>query len=262
MTHSPTARIRAPIAAILSSIICAMTMVSAVDAQSGNRVDTVSRNIRGIVTDTARAPIPNAEVILEQSSDGSAASRTSRALSSASGEFLIQGLTPGSGTLRIRRLGYVARSLEVVVAASAGTRPLEVVLQPSSFKLDTVRVEAGSTDAIPEIAGRQRKRGSGYFVSRSDIERRRPAYVSDVLRSVPGVSVRPSSGIGNVVRLRGCRPVIFMDGVQTLAELDEMARPSDIEGIEIYGSWAGVPPQYVDRSGRSCGAILVWTRRR
>lgn len=263
MTHSPTARIRAPIAAILSSIICATTMVSAVDAQSGNRVDTVSRNIRGIVTDTARAPIPNAEVILEQSSDGSAASRTSRALSSASGEFLIQGLTPGPGTLRIRRLGYVARSLDVVVAASAGTRPLEVVLEPSSFKLDTVRVEAGSTDAIPEIAGRPRRRGSGYFVSRSDIERRRPAYVSDVLRSVPGVSVRPSSGIGNVVRLRGCRPVIFMDGVQTLnAELDEMARPSDIEGIEIYRSWAGVPPEYVDRSGRSCGAILVWTRRR
>ena len=238
-------------------------MVSDVDAQSGNRVDTVSRNIRGIVTDTARAPIPDAEIMLEQSLGGSAVARTTRALSSASGEFLIQGLIQGPGALRIRRLGYVARSLDVVVAASAGTRPLDVVLQPWSFKLDTVRVEARSTGAIPEIAGRPRKRGSGHFVSRSEIERRSPAYVSDVLRRVPGVSVRTSSGIGNVVRLRGCRPAIFMDGVQVLnAELDEMARPSDIEGIEIYGSWAGVPPQYVDRSGRSCGAILVWTRRR
>lgn len=263
MAYSPTACMRAPIAAILSSIICATTMVSDVDAQSGNRVDTVSRNIRGIVTDTARAPIPNVEVILERSSGGSAASQTGRAVSSASGEFLIQGLTPGPGKLNIRRLGYVARSLEVVVAADAGTGPLEVVLQPASFRLDTVRVEAASTGAIPEIVGRQRRRGSGHFVSRSDIERRRQAYVSDVLRSVPGVSVRASSGIGNVVRLRGCRPAIFMDGVQALnAELDEMARPSDIEGIEIYSSWAGVPPQYVDRSGRYCGAILVWTRRR
>ncbi len=238
-------------------------MLSDVDAQSGTHVYTVSRTIRGIVTDTVHTPIPDAEVILEQSSVGSAASRTARALSSASGEFQIQGLTPGPGTLRIRRLGYLARSLKVVVAASAANRPLKVVLQPSSFNLDTVRVEAASADKIPGMADERRSRGSGHFVSRSEIERRRPAYASDVLRRVPGVSLRPSSGVGNVVRLRGCRPAIFMDGVQALnAELDEMARPSDIEGIEIYGSWAGVPPEYVDRSGRSCGAILVWTRRR
>lgn len=263
MTQRRRAFIRARIVAFFSSLLCATSMASDAAAQSGTAVDTVGRNIRGLVTDTARAPIPNAEVTLERPPVGVAGSRTARALSSASGEFMMHAMTPGPGTLRIRRLGYAARSLPVVIVTSADDRPLNVVLQPSGFRLDTVRVEALSTDTARELANRHRRRASGHFVSRSDIERRRPAYVSDILRSVPGVTVRPSSGIGSVVRLRGCRPAFFMDGVQALtAELDEMARPSDIEGIEIYRSWAGVPPQYVDRSGRSCGAILVWTRRR
>ncbi len=253
---------RAPMAAIFSSILCATVMPDDVGAQSGNSIDTVSRSSRGIVIDVARAPIRDAEVILEKSAGKSAAAHSIRTRSSATGEFLIREMTPGWNKLRIRRLGYVARSIDVVVAPSGSTRPLEVVLETSSFMLDTVLVEAGSINAIPEMAGKRRTRGSGHYVSRSDIERQRPAYVSDVLRSVPGVSVR-SSGIGSVVRLRGCRPAIFMDGVQAMnAELDEVARPSDIEGMEIYSSWAGVPPQFVDRSGRSCGAILVWTRRR
>lgn len=141
------------------------------------------------------------------------------------------------------------------VDAQSGTRG-------DTVRLDTVRIRA-SAGAIPEIASRPRRRGSGHFVSRTDIERQRPAYASDALRRVPGVSLRPSSGIGNVVRLRGCGPAVFMDGVQALnAELDEVVRPSDIEGIEIYSSSANLPPQYADRSGRSCGAILVWTRSR
>lgn len=263
MVHSWAEFTSARSHSILLSVICAIAVASDVDAQPGNSVDAVGRSIRGIVTDTGRVPIPNVEVILEQSSRGVATSQTIRTLTSARGEFLLQDLTPGPAKLTIRRLGYGPQKLGVMVADSALARPLEIVLKRSSFDLGTVRVEARGTDAIPDFAARRRTRGSGHFVSRADIERRRPAYVSDVLRSVPGASVRQSSGIGNVVRLRGCRPAIFMDGVQAMnAELDDVARPSDIEGIEIFSSWAGVPPQHIDRSGRSCGAILVWTRRR
>jgi hypothetical protein len=44
------------------------------------------------------------------------------------------------------------------------------------------------------------------------------------------------------------------------AELDDVARPSDVAGMEIYPSNAGLPPEYQDRNNRMCGAIIVWTK--
>jgi hypothetical protein len=42
------------------------------------------------------------------------------------------------------------------------------------------------------------------------------------------------------------------------AEVDELAHPADVDGIEIYLSIAGMPPRFIDQSDR-CGAIAVWT---
>jgi hypothetical protein len=44
------------------------------------------------------------------------------------------------------------------------------------------------------------------------------------------------------------------------AEIDEIIAPSEIAGIEIYPSWAGVPAQYMDRENRACGTVLIWSR--
>jgi hypothetical protein len=79
---------------------------------------------------------------------------------------------------------------------------------------------------------------------------------------VPGVRVLPSKRIGYVVRIRGCRPTVWIDGVRAAgAEVDEVATMADISGVEVYSSIAGMPPQYVDRDN-PCGGILVWSRTR
>jgi len=73
----------------------------------------------------------------------------------------------------------------------------------------------------------------------------------------------PSGPLYMKVRRLGFRPFATKLRADTMAqgaELDDVTRPSDIDGIEIYSSWAGVPPQFADRGGRNCGAILVWTR--
>jgi hypothetical protein len=34
---------------------------------------------------------------------------------------------------------------------------------------------------------------------------------------------------------------------------------NDVAAVEVYNSFAGIPPQYVDRK-TNCGAVVVWTR--
>ncbi|HLB08775.1 MAG TPA: hypothetical protein VK617_04550, partial [Gemmatimonadaceae bacterium] len=42
--------------------------------------------------------------------------------------------------------------------------------------------------------------------------------------------------------------------------IDQMLRPDDIAGIEVYKSASEVPVQYQGQNA-SCGTILVWTKR-
>ncbi len=85
--------------------------------------------------------------------------------------------------------------------------------------------------------------------------------MSQVVRTIPGVTLIPSR-FGSVVRLRGCKPLLWLDGVRLPgAELDELIHPSEVAALEVYPSWAGIPAQYFDRSA-TCGTILLWTRSR
>jgi hypothetical protein len=56
-------------------------------------------------------------------------------------------------------------------------------------------------------------------------------------------------------------PLIWLDGVRVPnAEFDEMSKPEDIAGLEVYTSAAGVPAQFMDRTNAGCGTIVIWTR--
>ena len=35
----------------------------------------------------------------------------------------------------------------------------------------------------------------------------------------------------------------------------------EVAAMEVYPSWAGTPPQYMDRETRACGTIVIWSRR-
>jgi hypothetical protein len=43
------------------------------------------------------------------------------------------------------------------------------------------------------------------------------------------------------------------------AELDEIARPSDVAAIEVYPTLGAIPPQFADMPSQ-CGSIVVWMR--
>ncbi|MEO8578190.1 MAG: carboxypeptidase-like regulatory domain-containing protein [Gemmatimonadales bacterium] len=230
-----------------------VSLAGELSAQTAGPLQAVS----GVVTDDRGSPVVGAELTLRR--DGSVAT-ISLARSAADGSFVFDAVPGGALDMKVRRLGFRPFSIQLRADTLSGRKLVRVVLQPAPVELASVEVEAQSTPAMREFEERRRKRGTGRFIDRAEILRQRPAFTSDMFYSYPGMSVRPGR-IGNSVRVRGCKPSVWIDGVQAQgAELDDVTRPSDIDGIEIYSSWSGVPPQYADRGGRTCGAILVWTR--
>jgi len=220
-----------------------------------------ARDLNGVVIDATGAPVRDAEITLAASSGPEASTTARRTRTGTDGAFSFAHLMQGAVRLNARRLGY--RPLVVVFLADTmiPARPMRITMELSPLQLDTVQVEAMESSAMREFNERRRIRRSGHFVVKADIDRRRPAYTSEMLRTIPGMLVRPSTRVGNIVRVRGCRPALWLDGVQVRnAELDEVSRPMDIAGMEVYNSSTGAPPQYSDRLGTSCGAIIIWTR--
>lgn len=227
-------------------------------AGAQTQVTAPAHTVSGIVTDASGHPLENVEIMMVR--DSSSTIATSLVRSARDGSFTFEGLPGGPLYMRARRLGFRLIVVQIRPDTLVGRKPFRVTLQTAPVELASVEVEARSTQAMKDFDERRRKRGTGRFIDRAEIERRRPAYTSDLLHNYPGMSVKPGR-IGNTLRVRGCRPSVWIDGVQAQgAEIDDVTRPSDIAGIEVYSAWSGVPPQFAGRGGRSCGAILVWTR--
>ena len=173
------------------------------------------------------------------------------------------GLPQGAVLLRFRRLGYEVREVEVRLGDDNVT-PMDVVLKPIPEELDSMTVRAEEHDALREFYEHKATRGSyAKFYTAEDIRKRGASYASDMFRNVPGVTLAASSFSGSTVRVRGCMPMLWVDGQRVPnSELDDLVSPTDIAGLEFYTSMAGTPAQYMDRSTRACGSILVWTKNR
>ncbi len=211
--------------------------------------------VSGIVIDEAKAPIPSAEVALMRKGEQS---RTVR--SGTDGRFSFGNVRPGPIALTVRRIGYKATSVDVDMSAAGTADPAEIQLEEVASDIASVIVE-GSKGHLDEFYQHKATNNFGKFFEQKDIQRLARSYVSEVFRSVPGATLEASERTGNRVLLRGCKPTIWVDGVRAVgADVDEVARPSDLAGMEVYPSWAGLPIQYQDRDNRMCGVVVLWSR--
>ncbi|MHB0948402.1 MAG: hypothetical protein ACYC4J_05000, partial [Gemmatimonadaceae bacterium] len=100
----------------------------------------------------------------------------------------------------------------------------------------------------------------GYFFEEREFGKFEYLFVSDYLRTVPGVTLRRSERIGNLVRFRGCQPMVWLDGMRMdHAEADDLVLARDVAAMEVYVSPAGTPGQFRDIS-KPCGAIVIWKK--
>jgi hypothetical protein len=225
------------------------------EARSDGVTPVRTYKVTGIVTNPAREPIPDADVVvLTPGAAGRSTATDSR------GRFNLGEFGAGALSFRVRRLGYEARNVDVQVGSGAQS-PVEVVLTIIPEELANV-VVTGAPGRLSEFFQRRQQRAAfGRFMDQEDIRKKGPRHASDLFRNVPGTSIKTNPGGGNAIRIRNCQPMVLIDGQRSPgAELDEVVSPGDIAAIEFYPSAAGVPPQYLERTNRLCGLILVWTK--
>jgi hypothetical protein len=172
----------------------------------------------------------------------------------------------GLNMMLVRRIGYTPVVRMFRVTGQKEERSFSGVMDPNAIDLPAVVVEA---DRIILAWGRlrdfsrRRESGQGRFFTRDDIVLRRPHFVSDLLVTVPGLSVVRERGRASISSTRGtlgrCAPSIWVDGLRLSPEddLDTWVRPQDVDGIEVYVG-SEPPPQF--GGFNACGAIVVWTR--
>lgn len=215
------------------------------------------RTLAGIVTDTARSPIPGVEVGLLEGREIVRSLRTRD-----DGRFELTHLPHGKTSIVVRRLGYQPRVYTIQIREGATRAFVPIVLDAMPAELEKVIVMArvaASGGRLKDFYERKSRSAWGSFIDQEQIERRRPAWMSDMLRMIPGVRVISTRTGRHLVRLRGCAPTLWLDGMALRGtEVDDVVFPSDVAGVEVYRSQAGMPAQFMDMNG--CGAIVVWTR--
>jgi hypothetical protein len=234
-------------------------VLSPVDHARGQRAPDGSARyvLDGRVRDTAGAIVSRARIAVMVADSLVQVTRAD-----SSGVFRLEGLPAGTNSIVVRRLGYRVHVFTVVVDARSANW-LDAVLTPVPRELDGVRVSAKvdeSRGRLREFYEHRERAQFGYFLDLDEIAKRRPVYPSELLRTIPGVRLQRSAGIGSQVRVRGCRPLLWINGLRISdGEFDDTVSLDDIAALEVYTSFAGIPAQYVDRES-NCGAIVVWTR--
>lgn len=229
------------------------------------------------VTDGGRRPIEGVAVTALDSAGTELATR----LTGANGRFSLR-VPSASGLrtvrLRARRIGY--RTVLTPNVDVDGLRSVTVTLRlaPGLVPVAPLEVTARQrreTSPMHDGFRHRRERGFGDYITRQEIERRSPAHVTDLLRTMPGVNVsssgRAAHGVVTMGRGNGpfggsCPAQVYVDnfhvnkaGGRTF-RIDDVVAPSDVEGIEVYRGLATVPAQFLSPEA-DCGVIVIWTRR-
>ena len=247
-------------------LLCA----SLAGAQAPAVTNTRTGILTGVVTNLNGVPLKRTEVMILNTD--------LRAVTNDSGVY--EFLSAPTGRVRVvaRRIGFEPDERRITLESNA-PKQVNFELKGMPEELDSVMIrEAAGTGRMSEFWAR-RLTGHGAFITREDIDRRKPQNSSDLLRTVMGVKVTMGeSGFDRalitmgrnpqLIAARGttslasaCRVTYYIDGSYAPGgtfHMDDMS-PGAIEGVEIYRGPAETPVRFRQRD-TSCGVIANWTR--
>ncbi|UCF41141.1 MAG: carboxypeptidase regulatory-like domain-containing protein [Gemmatimonadota bacterium] len=229
-----------------------------------------------VLDDVSEEPLAGARVILLNRYNRTAG----YAVTDALGQFRFEDRDWGWYRLEITAVGYVRAQTPFLWWTNehefAG---LEVRLAPDAVLLAPLEIVALSERNVSPIldnAEFRSTRGFGVHITREQIERRRPANVTDMLVEVPGVyasrsGVGASGGrhlyMGRALPGLGggdCPVQVWLDGVLASRDgpviIDDLVNPLDVEMVEIFRGLGTIPPEFLNTDAR-CGVVAIWTRR-
>lgn len=231
------------------------------NATSAGRAAGGTARLTGTVRDTAGRPLAGAHVFVWGTSVAATAD--------AQGAFALDGLPSGTRTVEARAIGFAPRQVAVDLAGGR-TSTTEVRLGRPVPTLAGVTVRASLSrrwQQIEAFLDRRKHTPLGYFVTGADVERIRPLWITDALRTVPRLHVVPRAVGGNGLEIgfgsRACSPAVFLNGmaIEKGENLDWAVNPDEVAGIEVYTDRYAAPAEYAGRPGTACGIVLVWTVR-
>lgn len=217
--------------------------------------------VRGLVRDSVGKPLVGARV----SVPGTGMEGTS----TGGGVFIFDSLPGGSWMVEARAVGFEPKRVAVDFL-DGSVSEAEIRLDGLAPRLDTVKVAADRWTREMAAFEQRKKMGGGYFIDDQQLERRNAQFVSDVLRTTPGVTVVPGGGVGrDRVMMRGsggagtCVPAVFLNGMSTPipdGQLDNLVSSAEVRAVEVYSRTGSTPPEFQSRNG--CGSIVIWTGQR
>jgi hypothetical protein len=227
-----------------------------------------------VVDSVTAAPVTAADVRIE--------SLALNVNSMADGRYTLAPVPAGIHTLVVEAMGYVARRVPVVVA-DGDTTHVTVSLVPLPLPLPSVDATARAA-MRGELGGfwERRERGTGFFLTRGQIEAIGAQRAVDVVARAPGARILRLDAVsgGHIVTFARhsasqlCIPAVYLDGQPLQLNEDglDLLRPDDLEAVEVYSGPALLPASF-NRTGSSasrrgqlsssprCGVIVLWTRR-
>jgi hypothetical protein len=251
-------------------VIAALLLTASVSfAQEPSASLSGYRNrIVGVFDFATGEPIEGAEIVDLMSG--------TKALTTKTGTVSLIYLPDGGSLVRIRKFGYSPLT-KFFAISPADTVPLTIMLVSAATVLPAVV----TTDSAPHWISpglrafeERRKSGFGHFITEAELRKSDAREMSDVMRSVSGVSVgcstrTPRRCVAGSFRMGGTCPfAMYIDGIRSSDINLLMLQVGQFAGVEVY-SPATVPPQYNSTGGGSaipgsstCGVVLFWSRER
>jgi hypothetical protein len=224
-----------------------------------------AQTVRGRVVDARTGEgVPQAAV--SALTDGGR--RAGQARTGADGKFSLPVRAPGTLRLRVERTGYRETLTDTMPVAAQETIDVEVSVSAAALTIAplrvTARVEPPRRRSL-ELNGfyDREKRGFGRFLRREQIERHGDYNLANALTRVPGVHIRYVR-VKQYIYFRRyrCTPHVYLDGVRMIVnggqDINSVVSTFQVEAIEVYQSPVEIPAEY--NVGRTCGAILIWTK--
>jgi hypothetical protein len=232
--------------------------------------------ILGVFDEQSGAPIESAEVI-------DALNHVS-AQTTTTGTVSLIFLPDGGSMVQIKKVGYQPVTL-IVEIGPADTIPLTLTLKRLA------PMSAGAAQTLPTVVTRdsapayispglqsfeeRRRSGFGHFMTEAELRKQDNRKLTNVIRELPGATMRcpktgprkfecfavSSRGLKNAIQGGDCEINLYIDGVAVSDNDLEKLSVNEFAALEFYSGGATIPVQY-NRTGASCGAILLWSRER
>ena len=253
-------------------VAAAMLGSASLGAQDSlTRVPAYRARVLGVFDANSGEPIEGAQV-------SDIFSRLS-ALTTKTGTVSLVFLPDSGSMIRVQKIGYQPSTMLVKISPD-DTLPITMVLSPTATTLPAVVTK----DSAPKYLSpglrameERRKQGFGYFITEAELRKNDSKRMTNVIRTLPNVNIacprpeKPRSGecwavagrLGSKYAVMGgsCDLDVYIDGIVSTDNDLEKLMVSQFAGVEFYPGGAAIPVQY-NKTGSSCGVLLLWTRER